>query len=660
MLLHAKAFVSTFKTLYIQNVSVCTGAHVSKTCSCGPHAVVVSVCTVTFWTYTQGRVRCIPLSFLQHSNTQQQTHTQSEHSNNTTQKMQLRSEERRRKRWKKRRREDKETITQQFISFWPEGTIHNESMAINTRLQHKIELFSESYYTIQDCVPLKNWLLARRKNVALQYKIGLSQHYWFNFRFVPSSAARMSRSVSWCERHFNTLFQKLKHSQRGQCLSHRAGAWPTCRSFGSAAFTGLSFFHHHAHCISLLPVTLDHVVFRVVMRNLTPTWSIATVCRSGRWSILCSVFQCKFATVMYLPMVFEALAHFFILFVCKARICAFQEPPRTSSQVTEPLLATLTGGFPTWPSWFKKFKDVPSLASLTSFFFQIVTVHVKPVRTAVNDEPCCTSLEVFGRLSRVWRWATSTSMRDLKPQSSWLETRLIRLQCRMLASPWRYQHHVVFFCEVAAAPPHVRGGLDCCGVTKTFERSTTGCPRSTECWSTTGSPAFFRSWTTPATFPYVVLLGITPLRQERRRVLQSLGTNCAHNGLRWASRSALQTSFHHCSWWNLWLRYNHFHDKTFHVSMWLSCCVFFMLCVSSTLILDVRTRASAFSCFWNKVCCEICIFSPPSCHGPHSPQSTIHVTFREHSDFLLITVSFQNGALLPFCCLAHFRNSLLT
>ena len=166
------------------------------------------------------------------------------------------------------------------------------------------------------------------------------------------------------------------------------------------------------------------------------------------------------------------------------------------------------------------------------------------------------------RLSRVWRWATSTSMRDLKPQLHGWRRVSFDFKRRMLASPWRYQHHVVFFCEVAAAPPHLCGALDWCGFTTPLEGSTIGCPRSMEFWSTTGSPAFFRSWTRPATFPYVVLLGITPLRQERRRVLQSLGTNCAHNGLRWASRSALQTSFHHCSW-NLWLRYNHFHDKTF-------------------------------------------------------------------------------------------------
>ena len=318
------------------------------------------------------------------------------------------------------------------------------------------------------------------------------------------------------------------------------------------------------------------------------TWrqpeALPSVCRSGRWSILCSVFQCKFATVMYLPMVFEALAHFFTHFVCKARIWAFQEPPRTSSQVTEPLQATLTGGFPTWRHLDSRSLQMFRLWPLwPAFCFKLFTIHVKAVRTAVNAEPCCTSLEVFGRLSRVWRWATSTSMRDLKPQSSWLETRLIRLQCRMLASPWRYQHHVVFFCEVAAAPPHLRGGLDCCGVTKTFERSTTGCPRSTECWSTTGSPAFFRSWTRPATFPYVVLLGITPLRQERRRVLQSPGTNCAHNGLRWASRSALQTSFHHCSWWSLWLRYNHFHDKTFpHLDVTQLLCLLHVVCKQYT------------------------------------------------------------------------------
>ena len=34
-------------------------------------------------------------------------------------------------------------------------------------------------------------------------------------------------------------------------------------------------------------------------------------------------------------------------------------------------------------------------------------------------------------------------------------------------------------------------------------------------------------------------------------------------------------------------------------------------------------------------------FSPPSCHGPHSLQSNIHVTFREHADFLLIVVSLK-------------------
>ena len=167
------------------------------------------------------------------------------------------------------------------------------------------------------------------------------------------------------------------------------------------------------------------------------------------------------------------------------------------------------------PSWFKKFTDVLSLPTLDIFLLQLLPSTWRPCELRSIVEPCRTSLEVFGRLSRVWRWATSTSMRSLKLQSSWLETRHIRLQCRMLASPWRYQHHVVFFCNAAAAPPHLRGVLDSCCVIKPLERSTSGCPRSTECWSTTGCPAAFRSWTRPATFPYVVLLGITTLRQER-------------------------------------------------------------------------------------------------------------------------------------------------
>ena len=39
--------------------------------------------------------------------------------------------------------------------------------------------------------------------------------------------------------------------------------------------------------------------------------------------------------------------------------------------------------------------------------------------------------------------------------------------------------------------------------------------------------------------------------------------------------------------------------------------------------------------------CAISSFSPPSCHGPHSPQSNIHVTFREDANFFIIIVSFK-------------------
>ena len=78
--------------------------------TCLKHVLVVSTCGRGVGTHgyvlnvhTGTRSMHSP-SFLQHSNTQQQTHTQWEHSSNTTQKTQLRSTEKRWKRWKKRKR----------------------------------------------------------------------------------------------------------------------------------------------------------------------------------------------------------------------------------------------------------------------------------------------------------------------------------------------------------------------------------------------------------------------------------------------------------------------------------------------------------------------------------------------------------------------------
>ena len=144
----------------------------------------------------------------------------------------------------KEEKRKKEETTQQLIPSWPEGKVHVVSMAINTRLQHKIELLSESNSLLFLIASRRKLFVGPRKRMLhcsarsactslwklhcritrtlVMYLRGMkmlpalwmSHFSWksvskwrsqqqierniraVDFRFVPSSVARMLRSVS--------------------------------------------------------------------------------------------------------------------------------------------------------------------------------------------------------------------------------------------------------------------------------------------------------------------------------------------------------------------------------------------------------------------------------------------------------------------------------